>query len=97
MTDADINGLIGYAKDRGVRVVPVRTQLQQFPPTTTRSPEVPFDRADCAWLQEFEMPGHALGFKPIASPGGLEFCDTCACSYARNPHHNAIPRGGSDS
>jgi hexosaminidase len=29
-------------------------------------------------VPEFEMPGHALGFKPIATPGGLEFCATCA-------------------
>jgi hypothetical protein len=28
---------------------------------------------------EFEIPGHALGFLPIASPeSGLEFCSTCA-------------------
>ena len=29
-------------------------------------------------VPEFELPGHALGFKPIATPGGLEFCATCA-------------------
>lgn len=29
-------------------------------------------------VPEFEMPGHALGLLPIASPGGLEFCSTCA-------------------
>ena len=29
-------------------------------------------------VPEFEMPGHALGFLPIASAGGLEFCATCA-------------------
>jgi hexosaminidase len=29
-------------------------------------------------VPEFEMPGHALGFAPIAAPGGLEFCAECA-------------------
>jgi hypothetical protein len=29
-------------------------------------------------VPEFEMPGHALGFKPISAPGGLEFCAVCA-------------------
>eukprot|EP01052_Picozoa_sp_SAG31_P011644 SAG31_NODE_663_length_13021_cov_9.408296_6_plen_482_part_00 len=48
-TQDEIRGLLVYAKDRGVRVVP-----------------------------EFEMPGHALGLKPISTPGGLEFCKACA-------------------
>ena len=48
-THQDVEALVAYAGDRGVRIVP-----------------------------EFEIPGHALGFLPIASVGGLEFCDTCA-------------------
>ena len=35
-------------------------------------------------VPEFELPGHALGLHPIASPGGLEFCDTCAYGTTGN-------------
>jgi hypothetical protein len=58
-THADIKGLIAYAGDHGVRIVP-----------------------------EFEIPGHALGFLPIASPGGLEFCTTCAYGKTGDGSHD---------
>ena len=48
-THADVNDIVAYAGDRGVRVIP-----------------------------EFDVPSHSLGFLPVASPGGLEFCSTCA-------------------
>eukprot|EP01043_Picozoa_sp_COSAG02_P060837 COSAG02_NODE_8040_length_2738_cov_1.502842_3_plen_332_part_01 len=35
-------------------------------------------------VPEIEMPGHALGFLPIASVGGLEFCNTCAYGKTGN-------------
>jgi hypothetical protein len=39
-------------------------------------------------VPEFEMPGHALGFLPIAKSGGLEFCSTCAYGKTGDGTHN---------
>jgi hypothetical protein len=38
-------------------------------------------------VPEIEMPGHALGFSPISSVGGLEFCSTCAYGPTGNGSH----------
>ena len=39
-------------------------------------------------VPEFEMPGHALGYLPVASEGGLEFCSKCAYGPTGNGTHN---------
>lgn len=38
----------------------------------------------CACVCVSQSPGHALGFLPVASEGGLEFCSTCAYGRTGN-------------